>query len=85
MTVHPSRLRLDSPSYSLYIARLQTGDTGTWYTITLLLLLLLLLLPFLLPRYCRVDGRKLPVSAYNIKVIGTGRAANKKLALSIQH
>ena len=29
--IHPSRIRLDSPSYSLTISRLETGDTGTWY------------------------------------------------------
>ena len=29
--IHPSRVRLDSPSYSLTISRLETGDTGTWY------------------------------------------------------
>ena len=30
--IHPSRIRLDSPSYSLTIARLETGDTGTCQT-----------------------------------------------------
>ena len=29
--IHPSRIRLESPSYSLYISALETGDTGTWY------------------------------------------------------
>ena len=29
--IHPARIRLDSPSYSLSISRLETGDTGTWY------------------------------------------------------
>ena len=29
--IHPGRIRLDPPSYSLTISRLETGDTGTWY------------------------------------------------------
>ena len=29
--IHPSRIRLDTPSYSLMVSKLETGDTGTWY------------------------------------------------------
>ncbi len=29
--IHPARIRLDTPSYSLGVSGLETGDTGTWY------------------------------------------------------
>ena len=29
--IHPARIRLDTPSYSLGVSALETGDTGTWY------------------------------------------------------
>ena len=29
--IHPARIRLDTPSYSLRVSSLETGDTGTWY------------------------------------------------------
>ena len=29
--IHPARIRLDTPSYSLGVSGLEAGDTGTWY------------------------------------------------------
>ena len=49
VTVHPDRLRMESPSFSLYIARLETGDTGSWYLSPRICLLTALLTSYLVP------------------------------------